>query len=321
MTGARAGAVLFVCVFGIVLSSCSSRDDSRAGEPGAAGRAPALTESQRHLLSLLPEDGEVDGWTRKAADVRFYDAGSLWDFINGGAEVYLACEFQEAVTSDYSNAGQPSEIVVDVYRMSNPRTAFGIYSQELDPRYDFRAIGAEGYIGGTVLNFWSGPYYVKLTAFQESLSLQQEMMKLAESVARKLGDPGVAPKETGYFPPERLVPHSVRYVPSKLLGQAYLSRGFEARYRQGENEHGLAIVAFDGAAEAAEALSRYRQQLAPARVRQLPSAADESFAATDDAYGNVVAVRRGNHLAFATGVHSVEASLPSVRALLANASR
>jgi hypothetical protein len=250
---------------------------------------------------------------------RTYGAADLWEFIDGAADTYLACGFQEVVTSEYSNQALGAQVAIDIYRMNDSRSAFGVYSQEANPEYEFRAIGVEGYLGGTVLNFWSGPYYVKLTTFTERDDLKQEMTRLAEAVSLKLGDPGVAPVEVGYFPRENMVPHSVRYLATNVLGQSYLSGGFEASYRDGAKESALVFVALASPEAAREALSRYRQHVASATgsVEDLKSPADGGFSGLDEAHGIVVAVRAGSRLAVAAGVPWVDAALPRIRALLA----
>jgi hypothetical protein len=193
----RLRAVILIVLLAVGPACSAPRRETPAPAPAKSGAAPGLTDSSRALLALLPADGAAPGWTRKD-DVRFYGTGNLWDFIDGGADAYLACGFQEVVTSEYVNQAKPSGIMVDVYRMSDAAGAFGIYSQERSPTYDFRPIGAEGYLAGTTLNFWANAYYVKLTAFQESDETKAVMVGLAEAVSRTLGAPGPKPASSSY---------------------------------------------------------------------------------------------------------------------------
>ena len=210
-------------------------------------------------------------------------------------------------------------MLLDVYRLADPRGAFGIYSQEVSPDADFRPIGAEGYAHGTVVNFWSGPYYVKLTTFRDGESLTKAMITLAEAVSRKIGPPSPPPEEVTWFPRDGLVPHSVRYLPVRVLGQPYLSNGFEARYRDGGAEYTLALVAPRSGEDPKRVFAEYREFAATTdkRIRPLSGLADEAFVA-QSVNGVTVAARRANRLAVAVGTVSVERAMPQLRGLLAN---
>jgi hypothetical protein len=268
-------------------------------------------------VALLPDNGAVAGWTRKS--VKVYGADNLWEFINGGAEAYLACGHQEVVTSEYVNPAEPSSVLLDVYRLADPRGAFGIYSQEASPGADFRPIGTEGYAHGTVVNFWSGPYYVKLTTYRGGESLTKAMITLAEAVSRKIGPASAPPHEVTWFPHDGLVPHSVRYLPVRVLGQPYLSNGFEARYRDGGAEYTLALVAPRSGEDAKSVFAQYREDAATTdkRIRQVSGLEDEAFVA-QSFNGVIVAARRANRFAVAVGPVSVARVTPQLRELLAN---
>ena len=180
-------------VLGVLGTACSTpREKPVSREPTDAVAQPSLSDSTRALLALLPADGAVAGWTRKATP-RAYGTESLWDFIDGGAEAYLACGFQEVVTSEYVNPAMPSGILIDVYRMSDAAGALGIYTQERSPAHQARPIGAEGYLSGTALNFWTNSYYVKLTSFQQRDDIEAAMTHLAQAVSRQIGPPGPRP--------------------------------------------------------------------------------------------------------------------------------
>lgn len=181
-------AVLVAC--GVACSA--PREEPAPPAAGQEASPPNPSGSGEALMALLPADAAVTGWARKEAP-RLYGADGLWDFIDGGAEAYLACGFQEVATSEYANPAMPSGILVDIYRMSDAAGALGIYSQERSPTGDSQPIGAEGYLAGTALNFWVNTYYVKLTAFEEREEIKTAMAQLAEAVSGRIGPAGPRP--------------------------------------------------------------------------------------------------------------------------------
>jgi len=306
----------WICLTLTLLLSLSISCSTREEPPQQAAGTEAGT---RQIALLLPEDNAVPGWVRSDAP-RFFGPGDLWEYINGAAESYLSYGFEEVVSAELTHAGMNAQAVVDIYRMEDSRNAFGIYTQELNPDSEFRRIGVEGYLGGTALNFWAGKYYVKLTVFQESEDLKGEMTKLAEQVARKLGEPGAEPPETGYFPRENLVPHSIRFMPKDVLGQSYLLNGFEARYKQGSEECKLILISLSGSDESKEALARYQQFISTSgkMLKAIAAPADGGFTGSDSFYGNMAAVRTGSRIIVALGARSHEDAVEKAAALVSS---
>lgn len=186
-------AVIVTVLLGLNSACSKPAQEAPASQsaPQAAG-TPALADSSRALLALLPADAEVPGWVRKS-DVRVYGTNNLWDFVDGGADAYLQCGFEEVVTSEYTNTAVPSGILVDVWRMSDAAGALGIFTQERSPAHEAVSIGAEGSVSSNALAFWVNTYYVKLTAFQEHAAVKPAMIQLAQAVSRKIGPPGPRP--------------------------------------------------------------------------------------------------------------------------------
>jgi len=301
--------------FGILLllfcAACSSKEQSRTTAP--------LSSEDAQLRSLLPESNEVDGWKR-GEEIRFFDPDDLYEFINGAAENFLIYGFEKVVTADYDNTGHTSTIVVEIYQMEDPRNTFGIYASERNPDSTFKPIGAEGYVGGTALNFWAGNYYVKMTVFDESESLQREMEKLANVISRKIGNVGAAAlPEIALFPTENMVQHSVRYLAQDVLGQRYFSNGFEAVYKSGDRESKLVIVLAGDEGETKEALDRYKAFTATngGKVeRDVAAPGDGGFAGTDSYFGNMAAIRSGNRIFISLGEASTNKALSQVAACI-----
>ncbi len=310
-------STLFVLLLPLVGFGSPSQDRAPIGASQEGKQAVFLPDSA--YLALLPEDNSVPGWAR-GDDYRFLDPGSLNEYTGAASEIFPTFGYQRSINAEYTNPQESSRALVDIYYMETARNAFGIYMWELNPEADFKRIGVEGYVDKTALSFWSGPYYVKITVFQDSDHLRQEMVKLAESCSRKLGVPSTEPAEIGFFPRENQVPHSIRYIPKNVLGQKHLMEGFEARYRKEGIEGRVVIASMGNSKAAANAISQYQRFIKKEGkiLLSLPSLADGGFSGRDKAHGFVVAVRNGSRVIVALGGASAEILLSLVNATLAN---
>ena len=87
---------------------------------------------------------DVGGW-KQMDEIQTFTSKTLYEYINGAADLYLMYDFQELKVAEYQN-GKKVSVTVDVYRHKTPIHAFGIYSQERLPDANFLDIGAQAYI-------------------------------------------------------------------------------------------------------------------------------------------------------------------------------
>ncbi len=299
----KKASVTLVLLAVTCLMSCAERESSQLeAEPGAPA---AVAEVSPPPASLLPAANEVPGWgmSRKA---RSFKADSLWEFIDGGADRYLAYGFEEVITTEYVQQGTGFRVLIDIYRMKDPLNAFGIYTQERNPAYQFLRIGNEGYLTRTTLNFWTGSYYVKITSFDEKDALKREMTRLAGAVAAKVAPAGAEPLEAGWFPRANQVPHTLVYIPRDVLAQSFFTSGFEMRYKAGDRQYRIVLIMLESPEAARGALARYRQFLSGVgkATSDLAAAGQRGFSCAESHYRNVVAVRSGRNIAIALGIAS-----------------
>ena len=272
-----------------------------------------------HLAGLLPADNRVPGWAASGAP-RGFMPDTLFELINGAADGFIAYGVQAVVAADYKQEGTGYEAAVEIYEMRDPLNAFGKYSEERGPEYQLLQVGNEGYSGGTTVNFWTGQYYVKITAFEEKDAITQEMVKLAQAIAAKVPAPGTEPRELSWFPKQNQLPRTAKYIPRDVLAQSFFTNGFEVRYKAGAKESRLVLIGMLSEADAVEALSRYRESVAKggAGLADITAPGEGGFAGKDGYYGTVVAVRAGTHVAVALGAASEAAGRKQLADLVRN---
>jgi len=177
------------------------------------------------IKNVLPVHGFADGWVMEDK-VTFYSKDTLFDHINGEAELYFPYGFEALASATYIYKDDPQlAVVADVYRMGSLVDAFGIYSNYRKTDAAFVAIGAEGFISSSQLMFYQDMYFVKLQA-SGTTSLKQEIfLACGRAVLRNLPPGTGQPTELDVLKIPAVVPRSERYIAKSLLGYAFFHRG------------------------------------------------------------------------------------------------
>jgi len=208
------------------------------------------------LLGLLPKPGEMSDF-RLASEPRVYEPDNLWEYIDGAADLYLFYGFRKVITTEYAVGADSSSANVEIYCMESPTHAFGIYAAERSPEEQPVAIGVQGYMGPDVLNFYKGPYYVKMLSFAPSKDASASLAQMGRSIADKIPGEFKEPEVFRYFPAENRVKQSERYIPTNFLGQSYLENGYLCDYSSDPETYQVFLVPMASVAAAQAVLKRY----------------------------------------------------------------
>jgi len=300
----------FFLAASIVLSICSCGGTGEKGSRSSPEQREQVSsgESGRSaLMALLPGQEKVPGW-RQSGEARFFLPDNLWEYINGGAEGYLVYGFQGVATADYENAEAGLQAVVDIYMMADELCGFGIYAAERSYSAQYIDIGAQGYLSANALHFYQGPYYIKLTCFQEGEQVGGQLKALAEVIAAGLGGEAAVPAELEVFPRKGLVAHSERYLARDVLGQSELKNGFTAEYRLNGKEFKLFFILHDDLGSANHSFESYRafMQKYGENLQEHQDEGIRWFSADDSYYGEVVAEQSGKAVLGILGAPDVE---------------
>jgi hypothetical protein len=155
---------------------------------------------------------EIGAWKAAAGD-QGYDRRTLYTYINGGAELYLAYDFQKVYSRTYAGPAG-GEIVLDVYAMGSDADAFGLFSSEReDPE---AGIGQASEYGGGLLRFWKGRYFVSVLANSGGATADAAVLEIGRAVAAAIPESGALPQLVKLLPPEGLERASIRYFHQPL---------------------------------------------------------------------------------------------------------
>ena len=199
---------------------------SRTEVPGP--RASGIAQGQ--LGSLLREP--LPGKTARQNPATTYSPDSLYQYIDGGADIYLLYDFQALLHQDFKIGA--TDLITDIYEMGKREDAFGIYASERSPGYKFVAIGGEGYRDRGILNFFADRYYVKLSG--SGANVGPLLDQFARLVSGRIGGVRTLPPLLEKLPREHRVLHSEQYVKKDPLGHAFLAPAYVVTYAEGKQE-------------------------------------------------------------------------------------
>ena len=117
---------------------------------------------------------------------------TLFDLIDGGAELYHEYGFKRAVS--WSLAGPAGgSIQVELYEMVDAPAAYGVWSLMQTGKYTCSELGQGSLRTSYYVAFWSGPYFASVTGARSDAATQAEVDRLAAQLAALLPSDGKLP--------------------------------------------------------------------------------------------------------------------------------
>ena len=160
---------------------------------------PAPRPGPPDLPLLLPE--QVLGYAPLEKD-GLYTAETLFDLIDGGAEVYRSFNVRRVVSRRYGRSGAP-DLMADLFDMGSSRDAFGAYHHDIRDGREL-GVGMESELSGGSLCFWKDQYFVSLVALADTTDTRQAVQALAHEIARRIPELGAKPEILDLLPAEGL---------------------------------------------------------------------------------------------------------------------
>ncbi len=158
-----------------------------------------------NLSKLLPE--EIDRWSPQRPD-ETYDRDTIFDYMNGAGEIYVAYGFQKLLVREYGMAEEP-RIVAELYDMTTSEDAFGIYSHDTDGKPI--ELGQNAVYAGGLLRFWKDRYFLRLLAERETAETKAVLMEMGAYIAKAIQKSGSLPRIIELLPKKGLLADQVKY--------------------------------------------------------------------------------------------------------------
>jgi len=168
-----------------------------------------LLAFQDMLTKYLPKSGEAENWKREG-EPQYFEGEALYEYIDGGAEIYHEYGFKHVTVQDYVNPTGKS-VSVEIFEMTNSESAYGIYTFKTHKAGRKLSIGGDAQLADYYLNFWKGNILVTLTGFDETSETRDGLLLLAKGIDAKLDLSGNRPQIVSHLPAENFVSQSMKY--------------------------------------------------------------------------------------------------------------
>jgi len=185
------------------------------------------SEEAPNAKQFLPEKVESSGLAR-ASEIKTFTGDSLWEYLDGGADLYNQYGFAEVATTSYKSG--PLEMVADVYRFDNPTNAFGLYSMLRPEKPNIVLLGIEGFSAPATLVFVKGSYLVKVIGYDETEATTKAIIGLAQEINNQIPGATNRPNTFLLFPVVNRMGARDKYYRDSFLGQKFLRRFYTQDY-------------------------------------------------------------------------------------------
>ena len=257
-----------------------------------------LFAADSSMGNILPAGSFSEDWLMKD-NAGLFNKDTLFDHINGEAELYFPYGFEMLATATYVNRRNPELwIVADVYKMGSLIDAFGIYSNYRKTNASWVTIGAEGFVSSSQLMFYQDRYFVRIQVTGTTSLGPDILLACGRAVSQNLPLNAGLLKELKILRIPEIVPKSERYIAKSLLGYAFFHRGIIADAILEDEQIQIFLVPEDSQNAARNVIDQYRSYLKTEGqgVKESGTPDRISIAAVDPLYGGVFVEQSGRYI-------------------------
>jgi hypothetical protein len=218
-------------------------------------------DSLAAVSSRLP--AAVAAW-RVVDEERRFDRETIFSYLDGVAEVYLAYGMEACSARRYRGPDGQPDLVLDLFRMASAEDAYGVLTW--DQEGEAVAVGQGGLLRPGWLAAWKGRYFISVYAEGQSEQASSTMLELGRAVAAAIVEQGTPPALVRALPLAGREERSVRYLRDAQVLAAQLGRAPDdslplapgarvalARYRRADGEARLLVMSAPSVAAAEQA--------------------------------------------------------------------
>lgn len=185
--------------------------------------------------------GPLKGWSTPGRG-ELYDRSTVWQAINGAAELYLAYGMRSFEQREYRQ-GKGLRVTVQLLDMGAPLNAFGVFARERPAEANAVPTPGGAYndaalVGTVQCLAYRGARYLRAQAIAGELTAARCAALLA-GLARSLPGAAEVPEELAWLPAPGQLAGSAGFALKSCFGLRELERCVYARYRgaAGDKEH------------------------------------------------------------------------------------
>lgn len=208
--------MLAIGIFALVFFGCAGEEgQERVTDVKTAG-APEQFLTEKVAMAERTED------------VRTFQGESLWEYINGDAEMYHPYGFVDVATGDYQF--EDVAFIIDVYRFEDAVGAYGLYTavRPTDPK--LMVLGVQGFRTPSMVTAVKGKYLARLIAFNEMPETEAMLAAVADSLVASLPGTIERPAALEQFPDSNQMTAGDRYYAMSFIGYGFLTEVYEQGY-------------------------------------------------------------------------------------------
>ncbi len=272
---------------------------------GLVGCSTPEVEEPHPFLSLLPQAGDAGSW-KPEDEPQHVEGDDLFLLINGGAEIYHEYGFTQAVVQSYID-DQDRSLNLEIYEMSDPSSAYGIYTFKKGTAGESLAMGDEATLQDYYLNVWKGNVLITVVGFDTEKETREGLEALGQCVADKVTGSSSKPSLLTLLPEEGLNPSSVKYMKGgqALFNAHEFAKGNIFGVREGVTaelgDDNVFLFEYGSEDEAKEWIGKAWEQLSSEEGYQDVVTKEGEFSAVDREGSQLLATTEGRYILLVVG--------------------
>ena len=160
---------------------------------------------EENPVSILPEQYG----SYKLSEKLSYTGEDLYEYINGGAEVYLSYGFIGMSGCKYESESDQNQVAVEIYEMTHSKNAYGVFTQGWDrEEYEY---GQGSLRFNDCVIFWKDRYFVVINTRKVTAESPGVLRHLASLVDNSIPEKGIIPEIIKDLPKQDLVTAGYQY--------------------------------------------------------------------------------------------------------------